>query len=83
MPDVYRLLPFLALAYGVLWTFAFIRLMLRSDDAFRGRYDKPVWAAALIFVPVFGLLAYMLASPFTSLPDKNREASHTLPAARH
>jgi hypothetical protein len=41
----------------------FIHLMRRGDDEFPGRFDKPIWAAAIIFGTVLGAFAYWLSKP--------------------
>jgi Phospholipase_D-nuclease N-terminal len=47
-----------ALAF-CLWQFC--DLMRRRDDEFPGRFDKPIWAAAILFANVLGAFAYWLS----------------------
>jgi len=41
----------------------FLHLMRRRDDEFPGKFDKPIWAAAILFGNVVGAFAYWLAKP--------------------
>jgi len=41
-----------------IWLHAFALLMRQPDDAFPGRYDKPIWALLLIILPPVGVLAF-------------------------
>jgi hypothetical protein len=38
----------------------FLDLMSRRDDQFPGRYDKLIWAAAIILTNVLGAFAYWM-----------------------
>jgi hypothetical protein len=51
------------LACGLFCLTQFLHLMARRDDEFPGRYDKPIWAAAMVFGNVFGAFAYWLSRP--------------------
>jgi len=44
----------------------FIDLMGRSDDEFPGRFDKPIWAAAILLANVFGAFAFFICKPRTA-----------------
>jgi len=48
-------------ALGILlvriWIQEFTALMSEPDDAFPGRFDKPIWAILLVVVPPIGVLA--------------------------
>jgi len=40
------------------WVHEFTLLMRQGDDAFPGRFDKPIWALLLIVLPPVGVLAF-------------------------
>jgi hypothetical protein len=42
----------------VAWLREFSFLMRLGDDAFPGRFDKPIWAALLILLPPVGVLTF-------------------------
>lgn len=52
MDDFYILLLLLA---TVFWIWQFLSLMALPESSFKGRYDKLIWAIALIFLTVLGL----------------------------
>jgi len=41
-----------------LWVREFAGMMAISDDAFPGRLDKPIWAAAMLLLPPVGAIAF-------------------------
>lgn len=43
-----------------LWLWQLLDLMRRGDDEFPGRFDKPLWVAILIFLPILGVVVYGL-----------------------
>jgi hypothetical protein len=45
-------------AYVALWVHEFHFLMSLTDQDFPGRYDKPIWAAALVLLGPLGLWAF-------------------------
>lgn len=47
-----------ALLFALAWSHEFVELMRRPDDAFPGRNDRLVWAAALIVAAPLGLMAF-------------------------
>jgi hypothetical protein len=49
-----------AIIAAAFWISQFMDLMSRPDDDFPGKYDKPIWAAAMIFGSVLGALVYWL-----------------------
>jgi hypothetical protein len=51
------------LACGLFCLGQFLHLMARRDDDFPGRFDKPIWAAAILCGTVFGAFAYWLSRP--------------------
>ena len=50
----------LLLVYLVLWVRALLEITRTSDEAFR-RGGPVGWAAAVVFIPVLGLIAYYVA----------------------
>ena len=40
------------------WIRELVFLMSLGDDAFPGRYDKPVWALMLLMIPPLGLIVF-------------------------
>jgi hypothetical protein len=58
------------LAAGAFCLRQFCHLMHRRDDEFPGRFDKPIWAAAILFGTIFGAFAYWL-SQSRSAPESN------------
>ena len=58
-------LAFVLLMFARAWRYEFIGLMNRPDDSFPGRFDKPIWAALMVFLPPLGytcLRAYRRAT---------------------
>jgi hypothetical protein len=47
----------IALLLALAWFEDVVWLMQQPDSVFPGRYDKVIWAALLIFLPPFGMLA--------------------------
>ena len=62
MIDTYLLLLLLCMAYIGVWLLTFVWLMMTPDTSFDDRYDKIILALALVFVPVAGLVAYLVWS---------------------
>jgi hypothetical protein len=48
----------LAIAYALAWFREFRFLMQLPDEAFPGRFDKPIWALLLIVLPPVGVLSF-------------------------
>jgi rubredoxin len=42
------------------WFIQLIRLMMRDESHFHGRYDKLCWVAVLLFANVLGAFAYLI-----------------------
>ncbi|MEJ2648217.1 MAG: PLDc N-terminal domain-containing protein [Sedimentisphaerales bacterium] len=42
------------------WFIELIRLMMRDESHFRGRYDKLCWVGVLLFANVLGAFAYVI-----------------------
>ena len=42
----------------IVWIVQLINLMRMSDDAFPGRFDKPLWVAILLFTFVLGATVF-------------------------
>jgi hypothetical protein len=51
----------------------FMHLMRRRDDEFPGKFDKPIWAAAIFFGNVFGAFVYWLLRPIQAPESKALE----------
>lgn len=47
------------LVFAVVWGWQFIQLMVLADTDFPGRYDKPLWVAAFVFVIPVAPFAFM------------------------
>ena len=60
MEDRYMFFALVVVALLTFWLSQIMALMRMADDEFVGRYDKPLWAAILIFLSVLGaaLFAY-------------------------
>jgi hypothetical protein len=69
------------LTCGLFCLTQFLHLMARGDDEFPGRYDKPIWAAAILFGTVFGAFAYWLSRPHAA-PESSRALRSDLAAAK-
>jgi hypothetical protein len=59
----------------------FIDLMRRSDDQFAGRFDKPIWAAAILLTNVVGASVYFICRP-DEAPQSNRSLPSELARAK-
>ena len=58
-------LAFVLFLFARAWRYEFIGLMNRPDDSFPGQFDKPIWAALMVFLPPLGytcLRAYRRAT---------------------
>jgi hypothetical protein len=62
---------------GIIWIAMFMDLMSMPDDAFPGRFDKPLWVVA--FVCLFVLIAPMA---FGLWKDRNRKRLRALRQAQ-
>lgn len=67
----------IALAFLFLWVFIVISVFM---DNFRrhdhGGVAKAVWFLAIVFIPVIGVIAYMIARP--SVPYTDAEAARAV-----
>ena len=59
----------------------FADLMRRPDGDFPGRYDKPIWAAAILLANVLGAAAYYACKP-PAAPRSGAPLRADLAAAR-
>ena len=57
--DFYLLFAFLGGLMAIFWFWQLTSLMLMSDDAFPGRYDKLIWAAILILLNALGAAVFV------------------------
>ena len=48
----------IAIAFTVAWVREFLFLMSLRDEDLPGRFDKPIWAAVLIFLAPLGLILF-------------------------
>jgi hypothetical protein len=78
MPMIVALLATVALVFCFV---QFVDLMRRRDDEFPGRFDKLVWALAIVFTNVFGAVAYLICKP-RSVPESNAALRAELADAR-
>lgn len=53
------LLAAAAVVLIVLWLFQFVQLMALADGDFPGRYDKPLWVAAFLWLAFLAPFAFM------------------------
>ena len=44
----------------LLWAVSIVVLMDRRDDEFPGRFDKPIWAAIILLVPILGSIVFLI-----------------------
>ena len=80
-------IPFFLIIGVGLATFAFTLgefcdLMRRHDDEFPGRYDKPIWAAAIIFGNVIGAFAFWLCKPVAPSSNESLRQQYERPDDR-
>ena len=62
--DMFFLVIFFGLIfYCVFWLVQLLDLMRRRDDEFPGRFDKPLWVAIIILLPILGAAAYSIWKP--------------------
>jgi hypothetical protein len=54
------LISLVAVALSVFWLYEVFTLMQMPDDAFPGRYDKPIWAAILLVLSVIGAALFVI-----------------------
>jgi len=54
------LIAIAALALAIFWMFQFVQLMLLEDAIFAGRYDKPLWVATFILMPLLAPFAFLM-----------------------
>jgi hypothetical protein len=65
------LILFLALIY--IWIKQFVFLMMLDDSSLPGKYDKPVWGTAFIFLFPIAPFAFMLFKfSYLSLVDQQK-----------
>ena len=59
-PGPFFPIALLGIAVGLLliWGREFVLVMQAPDDAFPGRFDKPIWALAILLVPPIGIPAF-------------------------
>jgi hypothetical protein len=72
-----------ALAFLVFWVIQLLDLMRRRDDEFPGRFDKPIWAAMMIFLLGFGAFIYWLWKPRQSVVDSPDSLKRELAAIKN
>lgn len=74
---VFLALAVILLLFARAWRYEFIGLMNRPDDSFPGRFDKPIWAALMVFLPPLGytcLRAYRRATHHAEERDARANA---------
>lgn len=54
------LLVVMAVLALIFWFVPLLDLMKMTDESFPGRFDKPIWAAILILLPVLGSLLFVI-----------------------
>jgi len=57
------IMPFLLLLLVVFWVRQVLSLMSMKDEDFPGRYDKPIWAALMIFTLFVGAVLFWWWKP--------------------
>ena len=57
------LIVWIVIGAVALWISQFVDLMQRRDNEFPGRYDKPIWAAVMIFGSLLGSIVYWFCKP--------------------
>ena len=63
----------LAVVATIFWLVQLLSLMMMPDDAFPGRYDKPIWAAILLVLSVLGAFLFVVWK-FTAQSDHEAAA---------
>ena len=51
----------IAVAITVFWIEQLVDLMGRRDEEFPGRFDKLIWVAIIVFIPLVGAIAYSIS----------------------
>ncbi len=51
----------ISIAIMAFWIPQLVDLMGRRDDDFPGRFDKLVWVAIIVFIPLVGAIAYSIS----------------------
>jgi hypothetical protein len=64
MDEFFALAIFFGLIfYCTFWLAQLLDLMRRRDDEFPARFDKPLWVAIILFLPILGAVAYSIWKP--------------------
>ena len=64
-----------AIGLLLLWGREFVLLMQASDDEFPGRFDKPIWALAILLLPPIGIPAFRAFRHASRIEPKPGRAS--------